>query len=154
MLTMNRKRFALLLSAILLVLSLSSCTMWSEKKHANWKSATSGENLANLFWSDVKNKQWQSLDGHVAPEFTGIIRTGITDHAQLMEHLRAMDLQEFQIGDLQTKLHGADMVVIYSVTLKGTVNGQPLPSDPIRILSVWQELKHGWVLVAQSAGVS
>lgn len=151
---MNGKRFALLLSASLLVLSLSSCTMWSEKKHANWKSATSGENLANLFWGDVKSKDWQSLDGHVAPEFTGIIRSGMTDHAQLMEHLHAMDLKDFQIGELQTKMHGGDLVVIYSVTLKGTANGQPLPETPIRILSVWQELKHGWVLVAQSAGMS
>ena len=143
-----------MLPVLCIVVALSSCTMWSEKKHANWKSATSGENLANLFWKDVKAKDWQSLDGHVAPQFTGIIRSGITNHDQLMQNLKGLDLQDFQIGELQTQLHGGDLVVIYSVTLKGTSKGEPLPSTPIRILSVWQELKHGWVLVAQSAGMS
>ena len=151
---MTSKRYALMLPVLCIVVALSSCTMWSEKKHANWKSATSGENLANLFWKDVKAKDWQSLDGHVAPQFTGIIRSGITNHDQLMQNLKGLDLQDFQIGELQTQLHGGDLVVIYSVTLKGTSKGEPLPSTPIRILSVWQELKHGWVLVAQSAGMS
>ena len=151
---MTSKRYALMLPVLCIVVALSSCTMWSEKKHANWKSATSGENLANLFWRDVKAKDWQSLDGHVAPQFTGIIRSGITNHDQLMQNLKGLDLQDFQIGELQTQLHGGDLVVIYSVTLKGTSKGEPLPATPIRILSVWQELKHGWVLVAQSAGVS
>jgi len=148
---MTPKRLSLLSLLLILVFATSSCTMWGEKKHANWSSATSGEHLANLFWGDVKAKDWQSLDGHVGPGFTGIIQSGITDHDQLMQHLRAMDLQDFQIGDLQTKLAGGDLIVIYSVTLKGSVEGRPLPNGPIRILSVWQELKHGWVLVAQSA---
>ncbi len=148
---MTPKRFAPFMLVLVLVFALSSCTMWGEKKHANWRTATSGENLANLFWGDVKAKDWQSLDGHVAPEFTGIIRTGITNHAELMQHLRVMDVQAYQIGELQTQQHGADLVVIYSVTLRGTANGQALPSNPVRVLSVWQELKHGWVLVAQSA---
>lgn len=117
---MNPKRFYLLLPPIL-VLATSSCTMWGEKKHANWASATSGEHLANLFWGDVKAKDWQSLEAHVGPGFTGIIASGITDRDQLMQHLRAMDLKEFQIGDLQTKLTGGDLIVIYSVTLKGSV---------------------------------
>lgn len=125
--------------------------MWSAKKRPGWKSATSGEHLVNLFWGDVKAKDWQTLEGHIAPEFTGIIPPGVTDHAKLMEHLRTMDLQEFQVGDLETKLSGGDLIVIYSLTLKGTAHGQPFPSTPLRILSVWQELKHGWILVAQSA---
>jgi hypothetical protein len=150
---MNSKRSIVPAALLMIVIASSSCTMWSAKKHANWKSATSGQNLVNLFWGDVKTKDWQSLEGHVAPEFTGIIPPGVTDHAKLMEHLQAMDLQEFQIGDLQTKFSGGDLIVIYSITLKGTAQGKPLPSAPIRILSVWQELKHGWILVAQSAAV-
>ena len=150
---MNVKRFIFASALLMMLLASSSCTMWSAKKHPNWKSATSGQNLANLFWGDVKAKDWQSLDGHVAPEFTGIIAAGVTDHAKLMEHLRAIDLQDFQVGDLQTRLSGGDLIVIYSVTLKGTAQGKPLPESPIRILSVWQEYNHGWILVAQSAGI-
>lgn len=150
---MDSKRLVAIASLLIAVIASSSCTMWSAKKHPNWKSATSGEHLVNLFWGDVKAKDWQTLEGHIAPEFTGIIPPGVTDHAKLMEHLRAIDLQEFQIGDLQTKLSGGDLIVIYSITLKGTARGQPLPSAPVRILSVWQELKHGWILVAQSAAI-
>lgn len=150
---MNSKRFVVVTTLLMIVIVSSSCTMWSAKKHADWKSATSGQNLVNLFWGDVKAKDWQSLEGHIAPEFTGIIPPGVTDHAKLMEHLRAMDLEEFQIGDLETKLSGGDLIVIYSITLKGTAQGKPLPSAPVRILSVWQEFNHGWILVAQSAAL-
>lgn len=123
--------------------------MWSEKKHASWKSATSGEHLANLFWTDVKAKDWQNLEAHVAPRFIGMNSTGTGDRAKLMEHMRALDLQEFQIGELESRVAGGDLIVTYTITAKGTMAGQPLPS-PLRMMSVWQELKHGWILVAQS----
>lgn len=75
--------------------------------------------------------------------------TGTGDRAKLMEHMRALDLQEFQIGELESRVAGGDLIVTYTITAKGTMAGQPLPS-PLRMMSVWQELKHGWILVAQS----
>ncbi len=123
--------------------------MWSEKKHANWKSATSGEHLVNLFWGDVKAKDWQNLEAHIGSGFVGLSPAGTGDKNKVMDHLRGMDLQEFQVGELQSQVSGGDLIVTYTITCKGTAGGHPLPS-PLRMMSVWQELKHGWVLVAHS----
>lgn len=146
---MNRKLLIYVILVLLMVLACSSCTMWGEKKHAEWKSATSGEQLVRLFWNDVKSKDWKTLEQHVGSGFIGISTNGTSDHAKVMEHLRAMDLKDFQIGEVESKAAGADLIVTYTITASGTVNGQPLPS-PLRMMSVWQELKHGWVLVAHS----
>ena len=146
---MNSKRLALLVPVVLCLLLCSSCTFWGEKKHASWRSATSGDHLVHLFWSDVKAKDWQNLEGHIGPAFTGISPAGTIDRAKLMEHLRSMELQDFQIGELESRMAGNDLIVTYTITATGTVGGRPLPS-PVRMLSVWQELKHGWILVAHS----
>jgi len=127
----------------------SACTMWGEKKHPGWSAATSGERLENLFWEEVKKKNWTTLEAHVGPGFVGMSPAGTSDRAKLMEHLRSMDLKEYQIGDLRTDLAGGNLIVTYTLAAKGTLGGQPLPS-PLRMMSVWQELKSGWVLVAHT----
>lgn len=146
---MNRRILAQLVPVLLAVLACPSCTMWGEKKHPEWKSATSGEQLVRLFWTDVKAKDWTTLEQHVGASFIGVSPAGSSDHAKVMEHLRSMDLQDFQVGEVVSSAAGTDLIVTYTIAAKGTINGQPLPS-PLRMMSVWQELKHGWVLVAHS----
>ena len=132
------------------LLPLTACTKWAEKKNPGWKMATSGEHLTNLFWNEVKQKNWQELEAHVGGEFVGISQAQSLDRAALMEQLRRLDLQGFQIGEIQTRSAGSDLIVSYVITSRGTQNGRPIPQTPIRMLAVWQELKHGWVLVAHS----
>jgi hypothetical protein len=67
-----------------------------------------------------------------------------------MEHVKAIDLQSFQIGEVETRPAGKDLLVSYVITVRGSQAGQALPDNPIRMMSVWQELGHGWVLVAHS----
>jgi hypothetical protein len=137
---------------ILSVLTLSGCTKWAEKSHPSWKEATSGEHLVNLFWGEVKAKNWMGLESHVAAEFMSVNAKGSMDRAALMEHLKGIDLQSFQIGEVETRPAGKDLLVSYVITARGSHGGQPIPETPIRMMSVWQELGHGWVLVAHSDG--
>jgi hypothetical protein len=144
--------FRRLITISILLLSIganTSCTMWGEKKHPNWKQATSGEHLVNLFWKDVEAKRWQDLESHVGSSFVGISPNGTSNHDQVLEHLRAMDLKAFQIGEVNSQMAGNDLIVTYTITARGTVGGQPLPS-PLRMMSIWQELRNGWILVAHS----
>jgi len=41
-------------------------------------------------------------------------------------------------------------VVTYTVALHGTSAGQPLPSEPIRMMTVWQKQSAGWMEIAHS----
>jgi hypothetical protein len=143
-------RRSLTLLRVVSLLLLSACTMWSEKQHPNWRQATSGEHLVNLFWNEVKAKNWMGIESHVGAEFMGIQPDKTMDRAALMEHLRGIDLQSFQIGEVETRPAGKDLLVSYVITARGTHGGQPIPDKPIRMMSVWQELGHGWVLVAHS----
>ena len=143
------RSFSILL-LILSVLSLPACTKWGEKKHPSWREATSGEHLVNLFWGEVKAKNWMGLEAHVGAEFMGVSPKGTMDRAALMEHVRGFDLQSFQIGEVETRPAGKDLLVSYVITVRGMHSGKPIPEAPIRMMSVWQELGHGWVLVAHS----
>jgi len=63
-------------------------------------------------------------------------------------------LKDCVIGDLKTELNGTTIVVTYSITLNGASNGtggsQPLPSAPQHMMTVWQQQKSGWVVIAHS----
>jgi hypothetical protein len=139
-------------TTVLLVCSallLMGCTKWGEKKNPNWREATSGEHLAKLFWNDVKDKNWQDLGAHVAPEFMGVNSIQSMDKPALLEHVTHLDLVSFQIGEVETRPAGKDLLVAYVITLRR--KSANAPETPMRVLSVWQELNRGWVVVAMSA---
>jgi len=51
-------------------------------------------------------------------------------------------------------MNGTTIVVTYTITLNGSMNGtggsQPLPSAPQHMMTVWQQQKAGWVVIAHS----
>ena len=139
------------LAVVCSVLSFGGCTKWGEKKNPNWHQVTSGERLVNLFWSDVKEKRLQQLSAHVGPEFIGTNEAQTLDKAALLDHVSHLDIESFQIGEVETRSAGGDMIVSYVITLRiKSANGSDAEMR-LRMLSVWQELKHGWVVVAMSS---
>ncbi len=151
-LIMNKTlRCLVTLVAMSSVLSLAGCTKWGEKKHPNWHQATSGEHLVNLFWKDVKDKKIQELGKHVAPEFMGTNEIATLDKPALLEHVSHLEIESFQIGEVETKPAGRDLIVSYVMTLRLKSPNGSGQEMRLRMLSVWQELKHGWVVVAMSS---
>ncbi|HWR37548.1 MAG TPA: nuclear transport factor 2 family protein [Clostridia bacterium] len=148
---MSGNKLVVLLLVATLACTTCACTMWGPKKHASWSSATSGEQLERLFWQDVKDKDWKSLERRMAPLLLAINESEVLDRARTLEHVKSFELEDFQIGEVQTRSAGVDLVVTYLITVRGTVNGHPLPTAPVRMMSVWQELGKGWVLVAHSS---
>lgn len=149
-----RRMFArklLVVICVFLLLGTAACAMWGEKKTLSWQGATSGEQLERLFWQDVKAKNWRSLEARMGPMLVTTMSPAVMDRAATLEHLRSLDVQEFQIGELETRPAGADLIVTYVLTLKTTAGGKPVAAAPLRMMSVWQQLSKGWVLVAQSA---
>jgi hypothetical protein len=72
-------------------------------------------------------------------------------------------LKDYALGDLNAEMNGTTFVVTYTITLNGTLNGagnasagngaagsQPLPSAPQHMMTVWQQQKKGWVIIAHS----
>ncbi|MBZ5568303.1 MAG: nuclear transport factor 2 family protein [Acidobacteriia bacterium] len=129
---------------VLLLASTLACNMWS-KPASGWTGATGGEQIEKLFWQDVQAKNWAEVDRHVADTFAGTGPGGTTDRAAFLRDLQKAPLTDFSLSECNSHLNGADMVV--TCTLQAQWAGQPSTAST---LSVWQQLKKGWVMVAHS----
>jgi hypothetical protein len=61
-----------------------------------------------------------------------------------------LQLEDYTLGDLQGEMNSDTFVVTYTVAMRGTLSGKPLPSEPLRMMTVWQKEKSGWVAIANS----
>ena len=144
---MNR-RLAMLLLILAVVLPLSSC--WEEKQPPTWKSATGAEALERLVWEEIKAKNYAEIERHVASTYTAVGPMGTIDRAGFMEHVKQFEIEDYTLGNLQSKPNGADVMITYDITVRGRLAGQPLPPVPFHMLTVWQQFKGGWMMVAHA----
>lgn len=129
--------------ALLCIVTLG-CNMWS-KPASGWIGATGGEQIEKLFWKDVQARNWAEVDRHVAATFAGSGPGGTMDRAAFLRDLQKAPLTDYALSECTSQLNGGDMVV--TCTLRANWAGQPSNAST---LSVWQQLKKGWVMVAHS----
>lgn len=99
-------------------------------------------------WQAIHGKDWREVEYHLAPAFTGVNAAGKRfDRAGWMEYWKANQIQDFYLGEVAVQPNGADMVVTYSLRLTPPFTS---PGGDLSIVSVWQQLKGGWVLISQS----
>ena len=106
--------------------------------------------MERMFWKEIQASNGTEVERMLATNYVGISPSGPLDRAATLELYHQFKLNDFSIGDLKTELNGVTFVVTYSITLNGTVNGQPLPSSPQHMMSVWQQQKKGWIMIAHS----
>lgn len=138
-----------LLPLLLLVFALG-CTLWQEKSPPTWKSATGPEAYTQLLWQEIKAKNFAEVERRLAATYVAIGPAGRLDRAQAVEHFKQFEIDDFAIGEVDVRPNGPDMVVTYSITLRGRLAGQPLASTPYRMMTVWQEVKGGWIVIAHA----
>jgi hypothetical protein len=138
--------FAIVIGACL----LQACTVWGDRPVKTWSDVTGGESLERNFWREVKAKNWTELERHLAGNFVSASTRGTRDRAATVEYLKQLQLDEYSLGDFQVELNGQALVVNYSLTATGTIEGRPLPAGPVRMMSVWQQQKSGWTAIAHS----
>ncbi|ABF39808.1 hypothetical protein Acid345_0803 [Candidatus Koribacter versatilis Ellin345] len=139
-----------LLCAVIVLLLTSACTIAPEKPKPGWEMATSGEQYERLFWDSVKAKNWRDVEAHLSGTIVAQNPAAVANRQQTIEHLRKFDLTDYSIGEIQTETAGADIIVSYMFTGKGTIDGQPLPDKPLRMMSVWQQAKKGMIMAAHT----
>jgi hypothetical protein len=145
----NRLAVFLLLAAILM---LPACTVWREHSGSSkWTDATGGEGLERSFWKEVKAKRWNELEHHIASNYVAIApQGGRLDKAAALAQIQQLQLDDYTLGDLQGEMNSDTFVVTYTVAMRGTFSGQPLPTEPLRMMTVWQKEKAGWMAIAHS----
>ncbi len=138
-------------SAIALLIAVLLVAGCGSPKPNTWSGATGAEQFERLLWQSVQKKDWNDVDHHLASNFVMSTGAGRLDHDAALARLKQLDVQDFSLGDVDVRPAGSDMIVTYSITLHGTDDGQPLPSEPLRMMTVWQQVKHGWIAIAHSA---
>ena len=90
------------------------------------------------------------VDHHLAPAFVGVNASGQKfDRTGWLEYWKSAAVTDLSLGELTVEPEGPDMVVTYELHLAGA-SAASASSSSVRVVSVWQQLKKGWVLIAQS----
>ncbi len=146
-----RNRFAILALLTALV-ATPACTMWREHPGSSkWTDATGGEGLERSFWKEVKDKKWGELEHHLASNYVAVsAQGGRLDKAAALVQLQKLQLDEYTLGDVQTELNSDTFVVTYTIAMRGTFDGQPLLTEQLRMMTVWQKQSAGWMAIAHS----
>lgn len=106
--------------------------------------------MEQVFWKNLRASNWVEIERVLASNYAGTGPGGAVDRDTALAQYRQWQLKDYSIGNLKTELNGATFVVTYTITLKGTAGSQPLPSAPQHMMTVWQEQKAGWVIIAHS----
>jgi hypothetical protein len=144
-------RAANLLLLTSMILFCVGCTVWREHSVVNtWSQATGGEGFERSFWKEVKDKNWKELDKHIAANYVLVTPAGRLDRAAALRRWTTYEVDDYTLSDFQVELNAQTLVVTYTAMLRGKVGEHALPSRPIRMMSVWQQQKKGWVAIAQT----
>jgi hypothetical protein len=147
---MMKARTLFLCGLAVTLAACSACTMWKEKPANSWSSATAAEQFERLMWRDIKEQHWAQVEAHLAPTFVSLYAGGPRDRAATMDYLKSLAIADYTLGDFNTTTNGADLVVTYTARVTGTYKGQLLPSEPIRMMTVWQQVTKNWIAIAHS----
>jgi hypothetical protein len=126
--------------------------VWREHPGSSkWTDATGGEGLERSFWKEVKAKRWNELEHHLASNYVAISpQGGRLDKTAALAQIQQLQLDDYTLGDLQGEMNSDTFVVTYTVAMRGKLSGQPLPTEPLRMMTVWQREKAGWMAIAHS----
>jgi len=139
-----------LATAAFLVAVMSACTMYDKPKVTAWSNATGAEQFERLMWQEIKAGNLTEVEKRLASTFVVVSPSGVRDRATELDLLRRFVVKEYSLGELDVRPNGNDMVVTYMLTLEGTLDGQPVPSGPFRVMTVWQQVGKNWIAIAQS----
>jgi len=93
----------------------------------------------------------QMLEHHIASNYVAISpQGGRLDKAAALAQIQRLHLDDYTLGDVQGEMNSDTFVVTYTVAMHGTFGGQPLPIEPLRMMTVWQKEKAGWMAIAHS----
>lgn len=136
-----------LLAGFVLYLALAGCS--GPPKHASWSNATGAEQYERLMWQSIRDKNWNQYSRRLAPTFVGVAADGrALDRQGWVDYWKRRAIKDFSLGDVQVQPEGPDMVVTYVLHLEETSSSSS--SAGVRVVSVWQQVKSGWMLTAST----
>ena len=143
-------RARLLILLLLVCGTLAETGCWDPPKASTWSNATGAEQVERLLWQEIKAKNWSAVQPRLESAFVTQTSGAWRDRAAEIEHFKALEISDYSLGEVEVHPAGPDMVVTYKMNLRGTYQGQPLELKDVRMMTVWQQVKGGWIAVAHA----
>jgi hypothetical protein len=97
-------------------------------------------------WDKIKNKDSDGFAGMLADDFIYIAGDGIYDKAGTVEGVKNLEITDLTLADWKVVMLDKDAAAVtYTVSMKGTSNGQPIPDSTLRASSAWVKRGDKWV---------
>lgn len=108
-----------------------------------------GETLERQMWDFTKNRNWEEIEKHLAPDFQAVQFDGPRTKEQYMNREKSLNINEFTLSNFQVTEGSGLFIVTYNVATTETIEGTRLSSNAVR-LSVWQQNNNVWQWVAHA----
>jgi hypothetical protein len=97
-------------------------------------------------WDKIKNKDADGFAGMLADDFIYIAGDGIYDKAGTVEGIKQLEITDLTLTDWKVVMLDKDAAAVtYTVTMKGTSGGKPIPNSTLRASSAWVKRGDKWV---------
>jgi len=136
-----------ILAAVAMLLPLCACTEGKPPEAQKWPAATGAEAYERLWWQAVQDRDFKVAERHLAPIYTLTTPAGIRGRDQAMQYFQSRDITAINIGDLEVKPQGPDMVVSYSAAVQTRNSTTP---QRYYMTTVWQQVTRGWIAIAHT----
>jgi hypothetical protein len=96
-------------------------------------------------WDKIKTKNPEAFSAMLADDFVFVTEDGVYDRAGTTDGIKQLAPTDISFADWKVVPVDKDAAVVtYTVTMKGTRAGQPMPDGPMRASSVWVNRGGTW----------
>ncbi|HYG80515.1 MAG TPA: nuclear transport factor 2 family protein [Pyrinomonadaceae bacterium] len=97
-------------------------------------------------WETIRAKNPDGFAAMLADDFIYVTDDGVYDRAGTTDGIKQLALTDLSFADWKVITLDKDAaVVVYTVNMKGTSGGQPLPGTPMRAGSLWANRGGKWM---------
>ena len=97
-------------------------------------------------WDAIKKQDWTGFADMMASDYIEIGNEGVYDKNGLLTFIKDLDVTDVEFSDWKSIPIDADATILtYSLNLKGTHKGQPMPAGPYRATAAWVNRAGKWV---------
>ena len=99
-------------------------------------------------WEALEKKNYDAFAGMLASDYLEVGNDGVFDKTALVKDLKDLNTLDATFADWKMLPIDKDAVILmYSVTIKGTFKGQETPPGPYRAASAWVNRDGKWLAV-------
>jgi hypothetical protein len=97
-------------------------------------------------WETIKRKDSNGFAAMLADDFVYVSSDGIYDKAGTVEGVKELDITDLSLSDWKVVMMDKDAALVtYTVNMKGSSGGEPIPATLVRASSAWVNRNGQWV---------